>query len=112
MQALSLLAQPTAIPLALRELHALSDEILYLSNSTAVDTTWYTQRLSLSSIYASSELFMTTDKSSGFVETRKFMESRFSDAEVMRDTIGSVGQWVGFTASAAVNILRSKGVRI
>ncbi len=40
------------------------------------------------------------------------MESRFSDAEVMRDTIGSVGQWVRFTAGAAVNILRSKGVRV
>ena len=40
------------------------------------------------------------------------MESRFSDAEVVRDSIGSVGQWVGFTAGAVVNVLRSKGVRI
>ncbi|CAG9941418.1 unnamed protein product, partial [Clonostachys rosea f. rosea IK726] len=26
--------------------------------------------------------------------------------------LGNIGQWVGFTANAGINILRSKGVRI
>jgi ubiquinone biosynthesis protein COQ9 len=55
---------------------------------------------------------MTTDKSPNFADTKDFMMRRFSDAKVVGDAVGSVGQWVGFTASAAVNVLRSKGVRI
>jgi ubiquinone biosynthesis protein COQ9 len=66
----------------------------------------------LSTIYAATELFMTTDKSAGFQETREFMERRFEDGRSIGTTVGSVGQWVGFTAHAGLNVLRSKGVRI
>jgi ubiquinone biosynthesis protein COQ9 len=55
---------------------------------------------------------MTTDKSTGFNETRNFMERRFEDGRSIGSTVGGVGQWVGFTAHAALNVLRSKGVRI
>lgn len=55
---------------------------------------------------------MTMDKSEGFRDTKGFMERRFDDAEKVRDVSGAVGEWVGFTAGAAVNVLRSKGVRI
>lgn len=55
---------------------------------------------------------MTTDKSEGYEETREFMERRFEDGRVVGSALGNAGQWAGFTASAVVNILRSKGVRI
>jgi ubiquinone biosynthesis protein COQ9 len=77
-----------------------------------VDTSWYTKRASLSTIYAATELFMTTDKSNEFKETRDFMERRFEDGRSLGTTVGSVGQWVGFTAHAGLNVLRSKGMRI
>lgn len=94
------------------ELSALADEIWFLSGDTSVDTSWYTKRASLSTIYAATELFMTTDKSPDFKDTREFLERRFKDGQIVGSTLGSVGQWVGFTAHAGLNVLRSKGVRV
>jgi ubiquinone biosynthesis protein COQ9 len=111
-EALALMALPSNIPPSLRELHALSDEIWYLSGDVSVDSSWYTKRASLSTIYAASELFMTTDQSTEFKDTRDFLERRFRDVAAVGGLMGSLGQWVGFTASAAVNVARSRGVRI
>lgn len=106
------MAQPSNIPTSLSELASLSDEIWFLAGDTAVDSSWYTKRASLSSIYAATELFMTTDKSTEFADTKEFLDRRFRDVQAVGSVLGSVGQWVGFTAHAGVNVLRSKGVRI
>jgi ubiquinone biosynthesis protein COQ9 len=106
------MAQPSNIPPSISELSKLSDEIWYLSGDVSVDSSWYTKRASLSTIYATTELFMTTDKSTGFKDTREFMERRFRDNQVLGSVVGSVGQWVGFTAHAGINVARSLGVRI
>lgn len=106
------MAQPSNLPTALHELSSLSDEIWFLSGDTSVDSSWYTKRASLSTIYAATELFMTRDKSADHAETREFLERRFRDSQALGGTLGSVGQWLGFTASAGLNVLRSKGVRI
>lgn len=106
------MAQPSNVPTSLKELAALSDEIWFLSGDTSVDTSWYTKRASLSTIYAATELFMTTDKSTDYVDTREFLDRRFRDVQAVGGAIGSVSQWVGFTASSGLNVLRSKGVRI
>ncbi|KAI2627498.1 ubiquinone biosynthesis protein COQ9 [Hypoxylon sp. NC1633] len=111
-EALAVMAQPSHVPASLRELGLLADEIYYLAGDTSVDPSWYTKRGSLSMIYASSELFMTNDHSSGFGETRAFLQRRLEETVSMRKALGSIAQWVGFTASAGVNMLRSKGVRL
>lgn len=106
------MAQPSYIPESLKELAKLSDEIWFLVGDTAVDSSWYTKRASLSTIYASTELFMTNDQSEGFAETRKFLRRRLDEVQEVGGTIRSLGQWVGFTASAGLNVLRSKGMPI
>ncbi|OLN94361.1 Ubiquinone biosynthesis protein coq9, mitochondrial [Colletotrichum chlorophyti] len=111
-EALAIMAQPSYAPISLKELAKLSDEIWFLSGDTSVDPSWYTKRASLSMIYASSELFMTNDQSAGFQDTRVFLQRRLNEVQDMGSVLGSVGQWVGFTASAGVNVLRSKGLRI
>ncbi|KAK4675610.1 Ubiquinone biosynthesis protein coq9, mitochondrial [Podospora pseudoanserina] len=111
-QALAVMAQPFQVPVAVRELAMLADEIYYLAGDKSVDPSWYTKRAALSGIYAAAELFMTTDKSEGFQETRRFLRRRLQEAEELGGAVRSVGEWVGFTASAGVNLLRSKGVRI
>ncbi|KAF4774541.1 rpsU-divergently transcribed protein [Colletotrichum scovillei] len=111
-EALAVMAQPSYVPASLKELAKLVDEIWFLSGDTAVDPSWYTKRASLSMIYASSELFMTNDKSAGFKDTRDFLRRRLSEVKEAGGVMGSLGQWVGFTASAGVNVLRSKGIRI
>lgn len=111
-QALALIAQPSNLPTFIAELSSLSDEIWFLSGDISVDTSWYTKRATLSTIYVATELFMTTDKSTEFADTREFMDRRFSDAQIIGSAVGSAGEWVGFTAHAGLNILRSKGVRL
>ncbi|KXJ90675.1 ubiquinone biosynthesis protein COQ9 [Microdochium bolleyi] len=111
-EALAIMAQPSHVPGSLHELALLVDEIYHLSGDTSVDPSWYTKRGSLSLVYTSSELFMTNDHSPGYEETRSFLQRRLNESDSLGWALGSVRQWVGFTASAGVNVLRSKGVRI
>ncbi|KAL5354131.1 Ubiquinone biosynthesis protein coq9, mitochondrial [Pseudogymnoascus australis] len=111
-EALALMSLFGNIRPSLHELHLLSDEIWYLAGDVSVDSSWYTKRASLGAVYAASEVFMSTDTSEGFRETREFLERRFEDSRVVGEGVGSVGEWVGFQAGAVVNLLRSKGVRI
>ena len=106
------MAQPTHIPRSLSELAQLADEILYLAGDVSVDPSWYTKRASLAGIYAAAELFQTTDTSPGFRETRAFLRRRLDEAATAGGAVRAVGEWIGFNAGAAVNVLRSKGVRV
>ncbi|KAK8069291.1 COQ9-domain-containing protein [Apiospora phragmitis] len=111
-EALAVMAQPSRVPASLHELALLADEIHHLAGDVAVDPSWYTKRASLSTIYASSELYMTNDRSAGFEDTRTFLRRRLDETGSLAGALGSIGQWVGFTASAGLNVLRSKGARI
>ncbi|KAF2972033.1 hypothetical protein GQX73_g1563 [Xylaria multiplex] len=111
-EALAIMAQPSHVPASFHELALLADEIHFLAGDTSVDPSWYTKRGGLSVIYASSELFMTNDRSPGFGDTRAFLQRRLAEGGSLSNAVGGVTQWLGFTASAGVNVLRSKGVRI
>ena len=111
-QALAIMALPSNVPPSIAELARLSDEIWFLAGDTSVDTSWYTKRATLSAVYSSTELFMTTDTSANHRETELFLDRRLREVQSMGKAVGSVGQWMGFTAAATINVLRSKGVRI
>jgi ubiquinone biosynthesis protein COQ9 len=100
------------IPASLKELNALSDEIWYLAGDTAVDFSWYTKRASLAAVYASSEMFMTTDSSANFSATEEFLHRRLKDAESVGSTAGGIGQYVGFWAGNSLNLARSWGMKV
>lgn len=106
------MAQPTHAPESISELARLSDEIWFLSGDTAVDSSWYTKRATLSMVYSTTELFMTNDTSPDFAETSQFLSRRLEEVQSVGGMLGSIGQWVGFTANAGINVLRSKGARI
>ena len=106
------MAVPAHVPTSLRELALLSDEILFQAGDTSVNTSWYTKRAALSSVYASTELFMTTDKSQGFVETEAFLDRRLEESGSLGRAIRDTGNWLGVQAIGVLNGLRSKGVRI
>ena len=107
-----MMALPQNIPTSLWELSRLSDEILFIAGDTSVDTSWYTKRAVLSSIYAGAELFMTQDTSSSFEETEAFLNRIVEDAQQVRDAAGMMGTWFGMQGIGLFNMLRSKGVRI
>ena len=111
-EALALLSTARHIPTSLRELARLSDELLFLAGSTTVTSAWYTNRAALAAIYASAELFMTQDRSDGFVETEEFLTRRLEEGERIRGGLEMVGKFVGMQAGGLVDGLRSKGVWI
>ena len=111
-QALALMAIPSHFPPSLRELALLADEILFLAGDQSVNTSWYTKRLALSTVYASSELFMTTDKSPNFTETEAFLTRRLHESNKLGASIEDTGTWLGVQSMGLVNGLRSKGLRI
>ena len=111
-EALALLSTARHIPTSLRELARLSDELLFLAGSTTVTSAWYTNRAALAAIYASAEMFMTQDRSDGFVETEEFLTRRLEEGERVRGGLEMVGKFVGMQAGGLVDGLRSKGVWI
>ncbi|KAK3173402.1 hypothetical protein OEA41_006731 [Lepraria neglecta] len=111
-EALALLTTPAHLPTSLRELALLSDEFLFLAGSTDVTSTWYTNRAGLAVIYASAELYMTTDMSKDFVETEEFLTRRLAEGEKVKGLVGGVGAWAGMQAGGLVDGLRSKGIWI
>jgi ubiquinone biosynthesis protein COQ9 len=111
-QALAIMAQPTYIPASLGELAKLADEIWFLAGDQSVDSSWYTKRASLSTIYSATEVFMTQDKSAQFAETEHFLDSRLEDLTKIGGFMGALGEWVNYTGHSTVNVLRSKGMRI
>lgn len=100
------------IPASLKELNALSDEIWYLSGDTTVNFSWYTKRASLSAIYASSEMYMTTDTSKDFALTEEFLDRRLEDTQKVGGTVGGFGKYAGFWARNSVNLARSWGMKV
>ena len=111
-EALALMSLAENMPPSLRELGALSDEIWFLAGDTAVDSSWYTKRASLSGVYAATEVYQTTDQSTDFRDTEQFLDRRLEELRVMGSTVSNTMEWVGFQGGAVVNLLRSKGVRI
>ena len=110
--ALALLATPAHLPTSIRELAMLADEILFQAGSTTVTGAWYTDRAALAAIYASAELYMTTDTSKEFVETEEFLRRRLEEGETLRGRAEMVGKWVGGQMGGLLDGLRSKGVNI
>lgn len=106
------MAQPSYAPASLGELAKLADEIWFLAGDQSVDSSWYTKRASLSAIYSSTELYMTQDKSSDFVETEQFLDNRLEDLKTIGGFMGGFGEWLNYTGHSTLNVLRSKGVRI
>ncbi|TGZ82741.1 ubiquinone biosynthesis protein COQ9 [Ascodesmis nigricans] len=111
-EALGLMSLLENIPASVTELAELSDEIWALAGDTSVDTSWYTKRASLGAVYASTELFMTQDRSADFAETWKFLDRRLEDVQSLGKATANIGHYVGFTGNAVLNILRSKNVRL
>ncbi|KAH8701868.1 COQ9-domain-containing protein [Talaromyces proteolyticus] len=110
--ALARMSLPSNIPLSISELHSLSSDILHLAGDASIDASWYTKRLSLSTVYASSEVVMTQDSSSGFKYTEEFVERRFQDNSTIGSKIGGVKSYLGFMAGTAVGLGRSWGLKI
>ena len=77
-QALKVQAHPHNFPESVRNLAELADEVWHACGDDATDLTWYTKRMALAGVYSASEVFMLTDYSPNFVDTKAFLERRLA----------------------------------
>ncbi len=77
--ALSILALPQNVPLALRTNWRSSDLMWRLAGDTATDYNHYTKRLTLSAVYTSTLLAWLDDESEEFADTGAFLNRRLAD---------------------------------
>ncbi|EFQ97429.1 ubiquinone biosynthesis protein COQ9 [Nannizzia gypsea CBS 118893] len=110
--ALAVMSLPANISSSLHELYELSSDILYLAGDRSVDSSWYSKRLSVSTVYATAEITMTEDKSEGFTSTEEFVERRFGDSNAITGTVGDVKTYLGFLGGSLVAAGRSLGMKI
>jgi len=102
---------PENVASSMRELARLADEMWFLAGDRSVNFSWYTKRATLSAVYASTEVFMTTDKSDNFDDTWAFLDRRLKDVQSLGKVTGNVSEYVSFTAHALKNIANSRGLR-
>ncbi|MFQ6018830.1 MAG: COQ9 family protein [Kiloniellaceae bacterium] len=89
---LAFLALPQHAPLGVKCLYRTVDAIWYAAGDTSTDYNFYTKRLLLAGVYASTLMFWLNDRSEGNAETWSFLERRI--AEVLK-VGGRVGKTVG-----------------
>ncbi|KAK9827204.1 hypothetical protein WJX74_010318 [Apatococcus lobatus] len=107
-QALGLMAQPSAAVVGCRQLAFIVDEIWHAAGDKSADTSWYTKRALLASVYTSTELYMLTDYSPEYADTWESLDRRLADvmrlgsaarearaaAATVAGSLGSVLSWV------------------
>ncbi|KAL2361166.1 hypothetical protein RJZ56_005958 [Blastomyces dermatitidis] len=110
--ALATMSLPFNIVPSISELYALSSDILYLANDNSVDSSWYTKRLAVATVYASADVFMIEDTSPGFSATKAFVERQLSDVNSVTRTLSEAKRYLGFVAGSVVGVGRSWGMKV
>ncbi|EEH34034.1 hypothetical protein PAAG_05083 [Paracoccidioides lutzii Pb01] len=110
--ALATMSLPYNIAPSVSELYKLSSDILYLADDRSVDSSWYTKRLSVATVFASADVFMTADTSPNFTATKEFVERQLSDVNSLVDSFSHVLGYLGFVAGSVIGVGRSWGVKI
>jgi ubiquinone biosynthesis protein COQ9 len=81
--ALSVLALPQHAPLGLRLLYETVDGVWYAAGDRATDFSFYTKRATLAAIHAVTLLYWLEDRSTGFADTRGFIERRLAEVAAL-----------------------------
>uniref|UniRef100_A0A7S3KIC5 Ubiquinone biosynthesis protein n=1 Tax=Euplotes crassus TaxID=5936 RepID=A0A7S3KIC5_EUPCR len=77
--AMALGLHPYNFPQVLYRHHKISDHIWYVAGDDSLDYNWYTKRAALSTVYATTELYMVQDQSKDFRDTWEFLDNRIND---------------------------------
>jgi ubiquinone biosynthesis protein COQ9 len=85
-QAMALMALPQNAPEALQNLFTMVDDIWFSCDDRTTDFSWYTKRASLAVLYKTSELFMTQDRSTDYLQTWQFLDRRIDNLALLGRT--------------------------
>eukprot|EP01041_Mallomonas_annulata_P001493 gene1493-2875_t len=103
--ALALIADPSPsqIPHSIDNAILLSDDFCKVADLKTSKLDWYMERGALLSIYCSSELYMITDTSDGFTDTKSFLRRSLSCYQMAKSnptvtaTVGAIGDVISRT---------------
>lgn len=108
---ISQLILPYNLTQGLNELYLLSDDLAFYLGDESNDFSWYSKRLSIASIYVSSELFMLNDNTKDFELTQRFIKQRVYDLKKLSDGYNNIEQWLGFNGISFINLIKSQLTR-
>ena len=108
---ISQLILPYNLTQGLNELYLLSDDLAFYLGDESNDFSWYSKRLSIASIYVSSELFMLNDNTKDFQLTQRFIKQRVYDLKKLSDGYNNIEQWLGFNGISFINLIKSQLTR-
>ena len=80
-QAIAMQALPSNASSAITTLARTCDTACNLGGPAPIDAAWFGKRITLGAIYMSAELYMLTDYSEDFADTRDFFQRQVDDAE-------------------------------
>ncbi|KAJ1975240.1 Ubiquinone biosynthesis protein coq9, mitochondrial [Dimargaris xerosporica] len=105
--AAAILAQPSNLPVATKQLYTLTDDILYYAGDRSADMQWYSKRAGLAGIYTTTEVYMTEDRTPQHEATFEFLNRQLDDVESIQSMLSSVKLMSSFAARSAFNVLVS-----
>ena len=115
-QAMALGALPQHLPTTLRNIALMVDDVWYYAGDRSTDLNWYSKRALAATVYASTELFMLTDRSAGCADTWAFLDRRLQDVMSLGKMANSASSTVevvsGLAWSTLSNILRNTAAAV
>lgn len=97
-------ALPSNIRRTTENLWKFTDDLWFLAGDRSTDYNFYTKRSLVLGVYASTELFMLTDKSENFSETWKFLDRRIGDVLTVGSAVGNVKNVLSATAKGFLDM--------
>jgi ubiquinone biosynthesis protein COQ9 len=90
---------PFYYPHAMRNLYRTVDAIWHAIGDTSTDFNFYTKRMMLSGVYASTLLYWLNDTSPGYVATWAFLDRRIADVMRIEKAKYKMKEWTGWKRS-------------
>eukprot|EP01024_Parvocaulis_polyphysoides_P042961 TRINITY_DN3921_c2_g1_i1.p2 TRINITY_DN3921_c2_g1~~TRINITY_DN3921_c2_g1_i1.p2 ORF type:complete len:236 (+),score=26.08 TRINITY_DN3921_c2_g1_i1:133-840(+) len=80
-QAYSIVCAPHRLQKTMQIQHQMIDDIWHFAGDKSTDLRWYGKRMTLAGIYAATELYMLTDFSPDFEDTKKALDRRLEEIQ-------------------------------
>ncbi|KAI8064253.1 COQ9-domain-containing protein [Gilbertella persicaria] len=92
-EALAIMAHPAHVPMSLKHLGDIVDDIWYYAGDRSPDFHWYTKRASLAAVYSATDIFMTQDLSPNYIETERFLSRKLDQVDSIESSARQVSHF-------------------
>lgn len=88
---------------SLASLHDLSDEVWFLAGDKSNDIDWYARRASISTVFASAELYQSVNPKG----VTSYLKRRLGELDTVHDVTSNITEWLAFNTRATFNVVKS-----